>query len=90
MKRKGKKLENGKRQQITRAALEREIMDVVKGGTDCKEFVGVIVERVTPADPDASNWTLKGVKYGSADRALCDTALSACVVEKALRFNISD
>jgi len=79
-----------KRRRIKRAELEQGIANVVKGGADCREFVGVIVERVTPNAPGDANWALKGIRYGAANRALCDAILSGCLAEKAQRFDLSD
>ena len=79
------------RQPITRGALEREIAEAVKaGGTDCEEFVGVIVERLAPVPPGGANWAVKGVKYGKSNRELCAAALIACMAEKQLKFEVSD
>jgi hypothetical protein len=80
-----------KRKQIARAELEQVIAEAVKAGDpECQEFVGVIVEHVTPAAPEGANWAVKGIKYGKADRARCDAALSVCVAEKQREFEISD
>lgn len=90
MSRKANKKENGKRQSIKRAALEQVITDTVKREADCEQFIGVIVERVAPNTSGGNNWVLKGIRYGNADRSLCDAALSACVAEKARVFDLSD
>jgi hypothetical protein len=82
---------NSARQPITRAALEQSIAEVVKaGGAGHEGFIGVVVERVAPAQPGGPNWTLKGARYGKSDRELCGAALSACVAEKQLQFDLSD
>ena len=79
------------RQSITRAVLEQMIAEVVKAsGTDCEGFVGVIVERVNPVPPVGPNWTIKGVRFGKSNRELCAAALSACIPEKQLAFELSD
>jgi hypothetical protein len=88
MSRKNNKKEKGARRPITRAELERAIADLVR--TDCVQFAGVILERVTPDASGGNNWVVKGVKYGGADRALCDVALSASVARQALQFDLSD
>lgn len=90
MSRKDNKKEKKKRQAINRVDLEQAIAQAVKRDANCEQFAGVIVERVTPDEPGGINWALKGIRYGSADRALCETALSACVAEKALQFELSD
>ena len=53
-------------------------------------FVGVIVERVVPGSPGAVNWAVRGVRYGKANRELCGAALSNCVSEKQLEFELSE
>lgn len=80
-----------KRKPIARAELEQVIADVVRAGDpECQEFVGVIVERVAATSPGGANWAVKGVKYGKANRELCDAALSNCVTEKQLEFELSE
>lgn len=80
-----------KRKPIARAELEQAIAEVVKAGdAECREFVGVIVQRVAPGSPEGANWAVKGVKFGKANRELCDAALSACVAEKQREFELSE
>jgi hypothetical protein len=88
MSRKNNKKEKETRQPITRAELEHSLADLVRA--DCGRFVGVILERVTPDASGGTNWIVKGVKHGGADRALCDVGLSASVARKALQFDLSD
>jgi hypothetical protein len=90
MSQKASKTEKVIRQPITRSELEHAIANLVKGAADCDQFVGVIVERVTPDASGGNNWVLKGVKYGNADRTICDAALSASVTQQALQFDLSD
>jgi hypothetical protein len=91
MSKKSSRRPSSARQPITRAVLEQAIAEVVKArGADCEGFVGVFVERVNPVLPGEANWTLKGVRFGKSDRELCAAALSACVTEKQLAFELSD
>lgn len=53
-------------------------------------FAGVIVEGVVSAVPGETNWAVKGVKYGNADRHRSGIVLSYCVQEAQLEFRISD
>jgi cold shock CspA family protein len=79
------------RQSINRVELERILADAVKiSHSECEAFVGVIVERITPASPGGSNWTVKGVKFGRADRELCRAALEDRVNRGYLEFQVSD
>ena len=76
---------------MTRAALEKAITDRVKNGrSECKEFVGVIVEYVKPKQDGDANWGIRGVKYGRANREACAAALSVSVAESQLEFELSD
>lgn len=80
-----------RRKPIARAELEQAIAGAVKASNpECQDFVAVIVERVVPASPGGANWAVKGVRYGKASRELCDAALSNCVTEKQLEFELSD
>jgi hypothetical protein len=79
-----------KRKPITQAALETALADAVRArDAQCDGLVGIIVERVSPASPAATNWAVKGVKYGKAERDRCDVALSACVEEMQREFEVS-
>jgi hypothetical protein len=79
-----------KRKPITQAALETALADAVRArDAQCDGLIGIIVERVNPASPAATNWCVKGVKYGKAERDRCDVALSACVEEMQREFEVS-
>jgi cold shock CspA family protein len=81
----------GKRTSITRATLELAIAETVRSNDpQCEGLVSIIVERVTPASPEGTNWALKGVKYGKTERARCSFAISGCVEEAQREFEISD
>jgi hypothetical protein len=79
------------RQSVTRAALEQSLAEAVKAAhPEFETFVGVIIERVVPAVSGGTNWALKGVKYGTADRHRSSIVLSYSVEEAQLAFEISD
>jgi CspA family cold shock protein len=79
----------GKRKSITRDALETALAEAVRAhDTQCAGLVGIIVERVNPASPGETNWSVKGVKYGKAERDRCDVALSVCVKEMQREFEV--
>lgn len=81
----------GKRTPIARAALELAIAEAVReADPECKELVGVVVERIVPTTAGGANWALKGVKYGKADRARCLAAIDGCVKERQGEFELSD
>lgn len=81
----------GKRTLITRAALEAAIAESVRrNGPECEGLIGIFVEQVAPILPGAANWTVKGVKYGKAERNRCSAALSNFVNEQLREFEVSD
>lgn len=55
---------------------------------DCKPFIGVIVEQRAPNSPDDTNWTIKGIKFGTAERKTCSAALSVVVTRLKREFQI--
>jgi hypothetical protein len=76
---------------ITRAALELAIAEAVRNSSpECSAFVGVIVERIVPTSPGSVNWTVKGIKYGKAERDRCHDSVSSCVEERQRDFELSD
>jgi hypothetical protein len=80
-----------RRTSITRAALELAIAEAVRGSSpECRDLIGVIVERVVPGSPGSANWVVKGVKYGKAQRDRCRAAISACVEDRQREFEVSD
>jgi hypothetical protein len=59
---------NIEKSSVSRSDLEAVIADAVrKFHPECAKFVGVIVQR-TPQSRFDSNWTIRGVRFGSADR----------------------
>jgi CspA family cold shock protein len=80
----------GKRTSITQTALEAALAEAVRAhDTQCEGLIGIIVERVSPASPAGANWSVKGVKYGKAERDRCDAALSVCLEEMQREFEVS-
>lgn len=80
-----------KRTSISRAALELALAEAVRRRDPrCEGFMGIFVERVVPGSPDGANWAVKGVRYGKAERMSCNAAISTCVEEGQLEFEVSD
>jgi cold shock CspA family protein len=80
----------GKRKPITQAALETALAEAVRAhDAQCEGLVGVIVERVSTWSPGGTNWSVKGVKYGKAERDRCDAALSLCVEKMQRELEVS-
>ena len=68
------------REQIKCETLEVAIATAVKGSDPrCEPFIGVLIERLTPKSRDDTNWAVKGIKFGKAERDNCKTALSVIV-----------
>ena len=79
------------RRPITRAALQQSLADAVRAvAPECEAFAGVIIERVAPETPSGTNWAVKGVRYGRADRDRCEAALGMSLHEKQLEYTLSD
>jgi hypothetical protein len=80
-----------KRETITREALRAVIAKAVRDADpECEAFIGVFVERIVSTSPGDVNWTLKGVRYGKAERVKCDAAISSIVEQLQQEFIISD
>jgi hypothetical protein len=79
------------RKPITQPELETALAEAVRAhDAQCEGLIGVIVEHVRPASPAGSNWRVKGVKYGKAERDRCAAALSICVEKMQREIEISD
>jgi hypothetical protein len=79
------------REQIKCATLESAITNAVKSSDPtCEAFIGVFVERATPRSRADANWTLRGVKFGKAERRSCNAVLSIIVERLKREFEISD
>jgi hypothetical protein len=82
---------HGDQHLIGAPTLETAIAEAVKRGVpECGEFVGVIVQRTTPKSRFDSNWVLRGVKFGKADREKANEALTAIVARMQREFRLSD
>jgi len=73
---------------IERSQLQAAISNTVRDiGPRCKDFIGVIVERV-PATSGGPNWTVRGIKFGHADRSSCSEAVAAIVEKLQAEFEL--
>jgi CspA family cold shock protein len=76
---------------ISRADLEQSLTDAVrKISPECGAFAGIIVDRILPETAGGINWTIRGVKYGKADRGKCDAALSMWLQKKRQKYTLID
>jgi hypothetical protein len=79
------------REQIKCETLELAIATAVKRSDPrCEPFVGVFIERHTPKSRDDTNWAVRGIKFGKAERENCNTALSVIIERLKREFEISD
>ena len=77
--------------QASRSDLEKAITDAVKNfDPGCAKFVGVIIQRETPKSRLDSNWAVRGVKFGAADRAKSLKAIEMIVERMQRDFRLSD
>jgi hypothetical protein len=53
-------------------------------------FVDVIVQRITPKSRFDTNWALRGVKFGKANREKADKAITTVVERMQREFRLSD
>jgi CspA family cold shock protein len=76
------------REAIALDALQSVIADTVRrSGQNCEGFIDVFIERI-PATRGGANWEIKGVKYGRADRTLCDAAIAEIVEHYQRKFSV--
>jgi hypothetical protein len=70
------------RKRVQRETLELAITTAVKNSDpQCEPFVGVLIEHHVPKSREDTNWAIKGIRFGRADRDKCSAAL-AIVVNK--------
>jgi hypothetical protein len=79
------------RRPITLKHLELDIAKAVREtDTECEALIGVIVERVVPKSRGDVNWTLRGVRYGRAERTRCNAAIAVIVERLQSEYIVSD
>jgi len=79
------------REQIKCETLELAIATAVKrSDPHCEPFIGIVIERHTPKSHDDTNWAVRGIKFGKAERENCNAALSVIVERLKREFEISD
>jgi hypothetical protein len=80
-----------KRTWIARADLETALAGSIRDSDPkCESLIAIIVERIVPASPDGANWTVKGVRYGKAEREACNSAIARFVEEGQREYEVSD
>jgi hypothetical protein len=76
---------------ISREGLETAITEVVKKiQPGCEGLVGVIVMHQEAKSPSDTNWTIRGVRFGRADREKASKAIEVVVKQSQCDFYLSD
>ena len=77
---------------ISRTAeeLELAITEAVKAAPGCEDFVGVIIQGITPKSRLDVNWELRGTKFGHADRKIAREALTPIVERMQREFCLTE
>jgi hypothetical protein len=80
-----------RRVSMTTPELELAILEAVKkAAPGCEDFVGVVVAHETPKSHPGSNWAIRGVKFGKADRTIANEALDGVVEGMQREFRLSE
>lgn len=79
------------RKPITLTDLELAIAKAVREtDTECEALIDVIVERIVPKSRGDVNWSVRGVRYGKADRTRCRAAVAVIVERLQSEYVVSD
>jgi hypothetical protein len=79
-----------RRVSMTTPELELAISEAVKkAAPGCEEFLGVIVQHMTPKSHLDPNWAVRGAKFGKAARPVADEALATVVARMQREFLLS-
>jgi hypothetical protein len=62
---------------------------VKRSNPDCEPFIGVFVEPNASKSNNEANWAIKGIKFGRAERELCNAALTVIVERMKREFEIT-
>jgi hypothetical protein len=76
---------------ITVPELEHSITDAIrKTAPSCEPLVGVIVQQIHPKSRYEPNWTVRGIKFGKADRNATNGALAGVVEQMQKEFRVAE
>ena len=79
------------RNAISRQAMQAAIsVAVKKADPDCKPFIGVIVQRTIPKSSLETNWAIRGIKFGRADRNKAKEAVDTIVQRLQREFILNN
>jgi hypothetical protein len=79
-----------KRRAISRKSLESAVAEAVKSSSDCATFVGVIIQRQARKSRSDTNWAIRGVRFGKADREKSGKVLAVVVERMQREFSLFD
>jgi hypothetical protein len=86
-----KKRRASDRKRVPRETLELAIAAAVKNSDpQCEPFVGVLIEHHAPKSSEDTNWAIKGILFGKADRDKCSEALAFVVKKMQGKFVLQD
>jgi hypothetical protein len=78
------------RSSVSREHLQSAITKAVrKADPKCEGFIGVIVPRQAPKARLDADWTIKGVRFGKADRDTSNVALATIVERMQREFSLA-
>ena len=78
------------RSSVSREHLQSAITKAVrKADPKCEGFIGVIVPRQAPKARLDADWTIKGVRFGKADRDTSSAGLATIVERMQREFSLA-
>jgi len=77
---------------VSKTAEELELMirEAVKSAPGCEDFVGVIVQRITPKSRLDPTWEIRGIRFGGMDRQIAREALTPIVERMQREFRLTE
>jgi hypothetical protein len=85
-----KKKRSDIRTSVSPERLQSAITEAVKkADPKCVGFVGVIFQRETPKAHLDANWSIKGIRFGNADRDMSGSALTTIVERMQREFSLA-
>ena len=65
------------------------IREAVKSAPGCEDFVGVIVQRITPKSRLDATWEIRAIRFGGMDRQIAREALAPIVERMQQEFRLT-
>ena len=73
----------------TTEELELAITEAVKAAPGCEDFVGVIIQRITPKSRLDATWEIRAIRFGGMDRQIARKALAPIVERMQQEFRLT-